>query len=170
MKLKGRKFYNVDMIQAESKATLRNLSETDFITCFDNWKKKKKMEQTWCWLISDWLIELERSGNIYSGIYRKAELVPKRKNEAMCCAPSNHEFSFKEVRLLLTAEAGELRGRFLEVLPTSVSFSVPVFFSALQLARQCNSVGGKAPGEEIEGEETTGIYRPSKGINWTTHL
>ncbi|UYV69977.1 hypothetical protein LAZ67_7001367 [Cordylochernes scorpioides] len=43
MKLKGRKFDNVDMIQAESKATLRNLSKSDFISCFDNWKKK--MEQ-----------------------------------------------------------------------------------------------------------------------------
>ncbi|UYV65382.1 hypothetical protein LAZ67_3004154, partial [Cordylochernes scorpioides] len=39
MKLKGRKFDNVDMIQAESKATLRNLSKSDFISCFDNWKK-----------------------------------------------------------------------------------------------------------------------------------
>ncbi|UYV70670.1 hypothetical protein LAZ67_8000229 [Cordylochernes scorpioides] len=37
--LKGRKFDNVDMIQAESKATLRNLSKSDFISCFDNWKK-----------------------------------------------------------------------------------------------------------------------------------
>ncbi|UYV66807.1 hypothetical protein LAZ67_4002921 [Cordylochernes scorpioides] len=42
MKLKGRKFDNVDMIQAESKATLRNLSKSDFISCFDNCKKKKK--------------------------------------------------------------------------------------------------------------------------------
>ncbi|UYV76922.1 MIB1 [Cordylochernes scorpioides] len=40
MKLKGRKFDNVDMIQAESKATLRNLSKSDFISCFDNWKKR----------------------------------------------------------------------------------------------------------------------------------
>ncbi|UYV76480.1 hypothetical protein LAZ67_14000555 [Cordylochernes scorpioides] len=40
MNLKGRKFDNVDMIQAESKATLRNLSKSDFISCFDNWKKK----------------------------------------------------------------------------------------------------------------------------------
>ncbi|UYV65072.1 hypothetical protein LAZ67_3003045 [Cordylochernes scorpioides] len=40
MKLKGRKFDNVDMIQAESKATLRNLSKGDFISCFDNWKKR----------------------------------------------------------------------------------------------------------------------------------
>ncbi|UYV70892.1 GRM3 [Cordylochernes scorpioides] len=39
MNLKGRKFDNVDMIQAESKATLRNLSKSDFISCFDNWKK-----------------------------------------------------------------------------------------------------------------------------------
>ncbi|UYV69540.1 hypothetical protein LAZ67_6003928 [Cordylochernes scorpioides] len=39
MKLKGRKFDNVDMIQAESKATLRNLSKSDFISCFDNFKK-----------------------------------------------------------------------------------------------------------------------------------
>ncbi|UYV66910.1 hypothetical protein LAZ67_4003301 [Cordylochernes scorpioides] len=39
--LKGRKFDNVDMIQAESKATLRNLSKSDFISCFDNWKKKR---------------------------------------------------------------------------------------------------------------------------------
>ncbi|UYV71964.1 hypothetical protein LAZ67_9001374 [Cordylochernes scorpioides] len=38
--LKGRKFDNVDMIQAESKATLRNLSKSDFISCFDNWKKR----------------------------------------------------------------------------------------------------------------------------------
>ncbi|UYV84765.1 hypothetical protein LAZ67_X003375 [Cordylochernes scorpioides] len=38
--LKGRKFDNVDMIQAESKATLRNLSKGDFISCFDNWKKR----------------------------------------------------------------------------------------------------------------------------------
>ncbi|UYV70968.1 hypothetical protein LAZ67_8001270 [Cordylochernes scorpioides] len=37
---KGRKFDNVDMIQAESKATLRNLSKSDFISCFDNWKKR----------------------------------------------------------------------------------------------------------------------------------
>ncbi|UYV70583.1 hypothetical protein LAZ67_7003607 [Cordylochernes scorpioides] len=37
--LKGRKFDNVDMLQAESKATLRNLSKSDFISCFDNWKK-----------------------------------------------------------------------------------------------------------------------------------
>ncbi|UYV73727.1 hypothetical protein LAZ67_11000534 [Cordylochernes scorpioides] len=36
MKLKGREFDNVDMIQAESKATLRNLSKNDFISCFDN--------------------------------------------------------------------------------------------------------------------------------------
>ncbi|UYV82465.1 hypothetical protein LAZ67_21002312 [Cordylochernes scorpioides] len=28
------------MIQAESKATLRNLSKSDFISCFDNWKKR----------------------------------------------------------------------------------------------------------------------------------
>ncbi|UYV80921.1 SETMAR [Cordylochernes scorpioides] len=41
MKLKGRKFDNVDMIQAESKATLRNLSKNDFISCFDNRKKKR---------------------------------------------------------------------------------------------------------------------------------
>ncbi|UYV60136.1 hypothetical protein LAZ67_1000071 [Cordylochernes scorpioides] len=40
MKLKGRKFDNVDMIQAESEATLRNLSKSDFISCFDNWKKR----------------------------------------------------------------------------------------------------------------------------------
>ncbi|UYV74738.1 hypothetical protein LAZ67_12000754 [Cordylochernes scorpioides] len=40
MKLKERKFDNVDMIQAESKATLRNLSKSDFISCFDNWKKR----------------------------------------------------------------------------------------------------------------------------------
>ncbi|UYV71475.1 hypothetical protein LAZ67_8003425, partial [Cordylochernes scorpioides] len=40
MKLKGRKFDNVDMIQAESKATLRNLSKSEFISCFDNWKKR----------------------------------------------------------------------------------------------------------------------------------
>ncbi|UYV71504.1 hypothetical protein LAZ67_8003523 [Cordylochernes scorpioides] len=40
MKLKGRKFDNVDMIQTESKATLRNLSKSDFISCFDNWKKR----------------------------------------------------------------------------------------------------------------------------------
>ncbi|UYV69543.1 hypothetical protein LAZ67_6003931 [Cordylochernes scorpioides] len=39
IKLKGRKFDNVDMIQAESKATLRNPSKSDFISCFDNWKK-----------------------------------------------------------------------------------------------------------------------------------
>ncbi|UYV73168.1 hypothetical protein LAZ67_10002077 [Cordylochernes scorpioides] len=39
MKLKGRKFDNVDMIQAESKATLRNLSKSYFISCFNNWKK-----------------------------------------------------------------------------------------------------------------------------------
>ncbi|UYV74198.1 hypothetical protein LAZ67_11002402 [Cordylochernes scorpioides] len=39
MNLKRRKFDNVDMIQAESKATLRNLSKSDFISCFDNWKK-----------------------------------------------------------------------------------------------------------------------------------
>ncbi|UYV79310.1 hypothetical protein LAZ67_17002069 [Cordylochernes scorpioides] len=38
--LKGRKFDNVDMIQAESKATLRNPSKSDFISCFDNWKKR----------------------------------------------------------------------------------------------------------------------------------
>ncbi|UYV63624.1 hypothetical protein LAZ67_2005052 [Cordylochernes scorpioides] len=38
MNLKGRKFDNVDMIQAESKATLKNLSKSDFISCFDNWK------------------------------------------------------------------------------------------------------------------------------------
>ncbi|UYV72116.1 hypothetical protein LAZ67_9001869 [Cordylochernes scorpioides] len=36
MKLKGKKFDNVDMIQAGSKATLRNLSKSDFISCFDN--------------------------------------------------------------------------------------------------------------------------------------
>ncbi|UYV69539.1 hypothetical protein LAZ67_6003926 [Cordylochernes scorpioides] len=46
MKLKGRKFDNVDMIQAESKATLRNLSKSDFISCFDNWKKDGT-EQSW---------------------------------------------------------------------------------------------------------------------------
>ncbi|UYV77461.1 hypothetical protein LAZ67_15001092 [Cordylochernes scorpioides] len=40
MNLKGRKFDNVDMIRAESKATLRNLSKSDFISCFDNWKKR----------------------------------------------------------------------------------------------------------------------------------
>ncbi|UYV64824.1 hypothetical protein LAZ67_3002086 [Cordylochernes scorpioides] len=40
MKLKGRKFDNVNMIQAESKSTLRNLSKSDFISCFDNWKKR----------------------------------------------------------------------------------------------------------------------------------
>ncbi|UYV68153.1 hypothetical protein LAZ67_5003210 [Cordylochernes scorpioides] len=40
MKLKGRKFDNVDMIQAESKATLKNLSKSDFISCFDYWKKR----------------------------------------------------------------------------------------------------------------------------------
>ncbi|UYV74199.1 hypothetical protein LAZ67_11002408 [Cordylochernes scorpioides] len=40
MNLKRRKFDNVDMIQAESKATLRNLSKSDFISCFDNWKKR----------------------------------------------------------------------------------------------------------------------------------
>ncbi|UYV84245.1 hypothetical protein LAZ67_X001654 [Cordylochernes scorpioides] len=40
MKLKGKKFDNVDMTQAESKATLRNLSKSDFISCFDNWKKR----------------------------------------------------------------------------------------------------------------------------------
>ncbi|UYV65939.1 hypothetical protein LAZ67_3005932 [Cordylochernes scorpioides] len=40
MKLKGRKFDKVDMIQAESKATLRNLSKSDFISCFDNWKNR----------------------------------------------------------------------------------------------------------------------------------
>ncbi|UYV82503.1 hypothetical protein LAZ67_21002595 [Cordylochernes scorpioides] len=40
IKLKGRKFDNVDMIQAESKATLRNFSKSDFISCFDNWKKR----------------------------------------------------------------------------------------------------------------------------------
>ncbi|UYV61544.1 hypothetical protein LAZ67_1005229 [Cordylochernes scorpioides] len=40
MNLKGWKFDNVDMIQAESKATLRNLSKSDFISCFDNWKKR----------------------------------------------------------------------------------------------------------------------------------
>ncbi|UYV75510.1 hypothetical protein LAZ67_13000438 [Cordylochernes scorpioides] len=28
------------MIQAESKATLKNLSKSDFISCFDNWKKR----------------------------------------------------------------------------------------------------------------------------------
>ncbi|UYV80685.1 K02A2.6-like [Cordylochernes scorpioides] len=43
MKLKGRKFDNVDMIQAESKATLRNLSKSDFISCFDNCKKRWNM-------------------------------------------------------------------------------------------------------------------------------
>ncbi|UYV77659.1 hypothetical protein LAZ67_15001841 [Cordylochernes scorpioides] len=42
MKLKGRKFDNVDMIQAKSKATLRNLSKSDFISCFDNWNKRWK--------------------------------------------------------------------------------------------------------------------------------
>ncbi|UYV71777.1 hypothetical protein LAZ67_9000368 [Cordylochernes scorpioides] len=41
MKLKGRKFDNVDKIQAESKATLRNLTKSDFISCFDNWKKRR---------------------------------------------------------------------------------------------------------------------------------
>ncbi|UYV78541.1 hypothetical protein LAZ67_16001942 [Cordylochernes scorpioides] len=40
MNLKGRKFDNVDMIQAESKATLRNLSKSDFSPCIDNWKKR----------------------------------------------------------------------------------------------------------------------------------
>ncbi|UYV73578.1 hypothetical protein LAZ67_10004141 [Cordylochernes scorpioides] len=40
MNLKGRKFDHVDLIQAESKATLRNLSKSDFISCFDYWKKK----------------------------------------------------------------------------------------------------------------------------------
>ncbi|UYV80218.1 hypothetical protein LAZ67_18002061 [Cordylochernes scorpioides] len=39
IKLKGRKFDNVDMIQAESKTTL-SLSNDDFISCFDNWKKR----------------------------------------------------------------------------------------------------------------------------------
>ncbi|UYV77660.1 hypothetical protein LAZ67_15001843 [Cordylochernes scorpioides] len=42
MKLKGRKFDNVDMIQAKSKATLRNLSKSAFISCFDNWNKRWK--------------------------------------------------------------------------------------------------------------------------------
>ncbi|UYV83156.1 hypothetical protein LAZ67_23000018 [Cordylochernes scorpioides] len=40
MKLKVRKFDNVDMIQAKSKATLRNLSKSDFISCFDIWRKR----------------------------------------------------------------------------------------------------------------------------------
>ncbi|UYV78206.1 hypothetical protein LAZ67_16000480 [Cordylochernes scorpioides] len=48
MKLKGRKFDNVDMIQAESKATLRNLSKSVFISCFDIWKK------IWNRMISDY--------------------------------------------------------------------------------------------------------------------
>ncbi|UYV61605.1 hypothetical protein LAZ67_1005515 [Cordylochernes scorpioides] len=50
MKLKGRKFDNVDKIQAESKATLRNLSKSDFISCFDNWKKRwnRKHRQDTC--------------------------------------------------------------------------------------------------------------------------
>ncbi|UYV73887.1 USP2 [Cordylochernes scorpioides] len=39
MKLKGRKFNKVDMIQTESKETLRNISKYHFISCFDNWKK-----------------------------------------------------------------------------------------------------------------------------------
>ncbi|UYV64615.1 hypothetical protein LAZ67_3001324 [Cordylochernes scorpioides] len=39
MKLKGSNFDNVDMIQAESKATLRNFSKSDFISCFDDWIK-----------------------------------------------------------------------------------------------------------------------------------
>ncbi|UYV65938.1 unc-22 [Cordylochernes scorpioides] len=50
MKLKGRKFDNVDIIQAESKATLRNLSKSDFISCFDNWKKRWNSADigVWC--------------------------------------------------------------------------------------------------------------------------
>ncbi|UYV64854.1 hypothetical protein LAZ67_3002172 [Cordylochernes scorpioides] len=51
--LKGRKFDNVDMIQAESKATLRNLSKSDFISCFDNWKKRWNGSPFWSQRVID---------------------------------------------------------------------------------------------------------------------
>ncbi|UYV77748.1 hypothetical protein LAZ67_15002114 [Cordylochernes scorpioides] len=62
MKLKGRKFDNVDMIQSESKATLRNLSKSDFISCFDNWKKRWNSDEFQLELIL--LTSKDVSGNV----------------------------------------------------------------------------------------------------------
>ncbi|UYV63575.1 CRYZ [Cordylochernes scorpioides] len=52
-------------------------------------------------------------GKIYSDIYRDEELIPGgKKNEATWCTLSRRKLLFQEVGLLLTADAGVLRGRF----------------------------------------------------------
>ncbi|UYV75208.1 hypothetical protein LAZ67_12002922 [Cordylochernes scorpioides] len=59
--------------------------------------------------LSDWLTNHDRSGNIYSGIYRDEELMPRRKkNEATWCTPNKRELLSQEVGLLLTANADQL--------------------------------------------------------------
>ncbi|UYV74918.1 hypothetical protein LAZ67_12001799 [Cordylochernes scorpioides] len=67
-----------------------------------------------CWRLSDWLTNRDRSGKIYSGIYRDEKLMPEEKkdkkevsnNEATWWTPS--KLLSQEVGLLLTADAGVL--------------------------------------------------------------
>ncbi|UYV75703.1 EPM2AIP1 [Cordylochernes scorpioides] len=87
-----------------------------------------------CWLLSDWLTDLERSEKIYSEIYRDADLMPRKKNEATWRAPSKRELLSQEVRLLLTAEAGVLRRKFWKYIRGSVVYYIHEFekFEALK--------------------------------------
>ncbi|UYV66003.1 hypothetical protein LAZ67_3006136 [Cordylochernes scorpioides] len=78
--LKGRKFDNVDMIQAESKATLRNLSKSDFISCFDNWKKR------WNGLIEANLRDMvvgydSENGKVYLMVKATVERLEEKKKD-----------------------------------------------------------------------------------------
>ena len=40
MKLKGRRFQNLEEIQADSQAVLKTLRENDFQECFKNWQRR----------------------------------------------------------------------------------------------------------------------------------
>ncbi|UYV79254.1 hypothetical protein LAZ67_17001791 [Cordylochernes scorpioides] len=66
-------------------------------------------------------------------------------------------------------DSGFHKGGVLEVLmPVAVVTLANATVATLLHPLVDDSVGGKAPGEEIEGKETTGIHRRSKTMDWTT--
>ncbi|UYV83774.1 hypothetical protein LAZ67_X000090 [Cordylochernes scorpioides] len=96
-------------------------------------QKHKRLRNAQCWRLSDWLTNHDRSGKIYSGIYRDEELMPGEKKdkkkgvEERSYMVYSSKLLSQEVGLLLITDAGVLLGRFYKVLRTSVSCFAPAF-------------------------------------------